>query len=162
MAQKGVSGNKDFGCDAIIVSGARKDEGGLCQDEFSTLEYWAETRVGGGAILKSMANKNPIRVFRSSVLPNPYRAVEENPKYSVSPSAIYRYDGLYQVTEVSFVLPGGIKVSEVPGKSSPVVSHRLYYFQLVRLEAGTGALFNLTSDQTCIDNCRAQGTMLHQ
>ena len=102
MAQKGISGNKDFGCDAIIVYGARKDEGGRCDDNLSTLEYWAETRVGGGSILTNMVNNNPIRVFRSSVLPNPYQAVEDNQIKKVSAPAVYRYDGLYQVTEVSF------------------------------------------------------------
>jgi hypothetical protein len=161
MQQRGISGNKDFGCDAIVVSGARKDDHGQCVDLWSTLEYWAETTVGAGSILKTMEKKNPIRVFRSSVLPNSYQAIENHDKRSVSARGrIYRYDGLYQVTEVSFVESSGMKISQGPENLSPLVIHRLYYFQLVRLPAGRGADRNEMSDDTFMENCRAWGTRL--
>jgi hypothetical protein len=111
-------------------------------------------------MLKTMANKNPIRVFRSSVLPNSYRAIENNEKKSVSAGAIYRYDGLYQVTEVSFVESTGIKICQCPENLSPEVTHRLYYFQLVRLPAGRGADRNEMSENTFMDRSRAFGAML--
>jgi hypothetical protein len=156
MAQKGISGNKDFGCDAIIVSGAREDGEGL--DNFSHLVYCAESTVGGGSILKSMASKNCIRVFRSSVLQNPYQARAANLKKNAS--ALYRYDGLYRVTQVSFADDvSGMKMCEAPEHLSPIVSRRLYRFSLRRVEASTDAYTNQMADDTFMDYCRSQGTM---
>jgi hypothetical protein len=156
MAQKGISGNKDFGCDAIIVSGAREDGEGL--DHFSHLVYCAESTVGGGSILTSMASKNCIRVFRSSVLQNPYQARAANEKKSAS--ALYRYDGLYQVTQVSFADEvSGINIYETPEHLSPIVSRRLYRFSLRRIAASTDAYTNQMADDTLMDYCRSQGTM---
>jgi hypothetical protein len=157
MVQKGISGNKDFGCDAIIVSGAREDGEGL--DNFSDLVYCAETKVGGGSILKSMTSENRIRVFRSSVLQNPYQARAPNQKKNAS--TVYRYDGLYRVTQVSFADEvSGFNVYEVPEHLSPIASHRLYRFSLRRVEAGTDAYTNQMADDTFMDYCRSQGTML--
>jgi hypothetical protein len=156
MAQKGISGNKDFGCDAIIVSGARADGEGL--DNFSHLVYCAESTVGGGSILKSMALKNCIRVFRSSVLQNPYQARAAHEKKNAS--ALYRYDGLYRVTQVSFADEvSGINMYEAPEHLSPIVSRRLYRFWLRRIEASTDAYTNQMADDSFMDYCRSQGTM---
>jgi hypothetical protein len=156
MAQKGISGNKDFGCDAIIVSGARADGEGL--DNFSHLVYCAESTVGGGSILKSMALKNCIRVFRSSVLQNPYQARAAHEKKNAS--ALYRYDGLYRVTQVSFADEvSGINMYEAPEHLSPIVSRRLYRFCLRRIEASTDAYTNQMADDSFMDYCRSQGTM---
>jgi hypothetical protein len=156
MAQKGISGNKDFGCDAIIVSGAREDGEGL--DNFSHLVYCAESTVGAGSILKSMASKNCIRVFRSSVLQNPYQARAANQKKNAS--ALYRYDGLYRVTQVTFADEvSGISMYEAPKHLSPIVSRRLYRFSLRRVEASTDTYTNQMADDTFIDYCRSQGTM---
>lgn len=157
MAQRGVSGNKDFGCDAIVVSGARKDGEGL--DNFSHLLYCAGSTAGAGSILKSMASNNCIRVFRSSVLQNPYQARAANQKKNAS--ALYRYDGLYRVTQVSFVDErSGINIYEAPDRLSPIVSRRLYRFSLRRIEASTDAYTNQMADGTFMDHCRSQGTML--
>jgi hypothetical protein len=157
MAQKGISGNKAFGCDAIIVSGAREDGDGL--DDFSHLVYVAEATVGGGSILTSAASTNRIRVFRSSVLQNPYQARAVNQKKNAS--ALYRYDGLYRVTQVTFTdEESGIDVYEVPEHLSPIVSRRLYRFWLRRVEAGTDAHTNQMANDTFMDYCRSQGTML--
>jgi hypothetical protein len=158
MAQKGISGNKDFGCDAIIVSGTRGDEEGL--DTFSQLVYCAESTVGGGSILKSMASKNCIRVFRSSVLKNRYQARAANQKKNAS--ALYRYDGLYRVAQVQVYFVdkvSGSKMYEAPEHLSPVVFRRLYRFSLRRVEASTDTYTNQMADDTLMDYCRLQGTM---
>jgi hypothetical protein len=157
MAQRGISGNQSFGCDAIIVSGARKD--GKGGDNFYNLVYCAESTVGGGSILKSMASKNCIRVFRSSVLQNPFRCTGVvNQKKSAS--ALYRYDGLYRVTQVSFADEvSGKKVYEEPEHSSRMVSGRLYHFYLSRVEAGTEACTNEMEDNKFLEYCRSLGRM---
>jgi hypothetical protein len=160
MAQKGISGNKDFGCDAIIVSGARKDGEGL--DNFNGIVYCAETTVGGGSLLKSMALKNCIRVFRSSKLQNPYQAHQGHAgNQKKNASAIYRYDGLYRVTKVSFLQEGsGTRlVDEEPEHLSPIVTGRLYHFHLTRVEAGTEACTNELADNRFLHHCRSLGTM---
>jgi hypothetical protein len=157
MAQKGISGNKDFGCDAIIVSSARAYGEDL--DNFSNLLYYAESTVGGGSILKSMALKNCIRVFRSSVLQSPYQARAANEKKNAS--ALYRYDGLYRVTQVSFAdeVSGNYVYEEAPEHLSPIVSRRLYRFWLWRIEASTDAYTNQMADDAFMDYCRSLGTM---
>ena len=156
MAQKGISGNKDFGCDAIIVSGAREDGEGI--DNFSHLEYCAESTVGGGSILRSMALKNCIRVFRSSVLQNPYQARAANQKKNAS--ALYRYDGLYRVAQVSFADEvSGSNMYEAPEHLSPILSRRLYRFSLRRVEASTDTYTNQMTNGTFMDYCRSKGTM---
>jgi alkylated DNA repair dioxygenase AlkB len=86
--QRGISGNHEVGCDAIIVSG--KWPG--C-DKFKTLLYTANTRVGANAIVRSHHQKFPIRVFRSDSYESPFRATGKR-----GPSSkLYRYDGLYHV-----------------------------------------------------------------
>jgi hypothetical protein len=156
MAQRGISGNKDFGCDAIIVSSAREDGEDL--DNFSHLVYYAESTVGGGSILTSMASKNCIRVFRSSVLQNPYQARAANVKKNAS--ALYRYDGLYQVSQVCFADEvSGFNIYEAPEHLSPYVSRRLYRFLLRRIAASTDTYTNQMADDTFMDFCRSQGTM---
>jgi hypothetical protein len=150
-AQRGISGNKDFGCDAIIVSGARKDEDAKSKDSFSSFDYWAETSVGGRSMLTSMVQKNPIRVFRSSVLQNPYKAQASTEKHKKNKPAIYRYDGLYLVTKVSFL----------DGESlyGPMVAGRPYCFRLKRVSTGPDPNKNGMGDDELITYCRMQGTM---
>ena len=127
--------------------------------------YSAETKVGGGSVLKSMADNNPIRVFRSSVLKNEYRAREAFDTQKASPSALYRYDGLYKVTKVGFLLPvkngkKGEDVWEVPNNLSSTVPNRLYHFHLVRVKRGNDDLTNLLDGRTFINVCKSRGTML--
>jgi hypothetical protein len=157
MAQAGISGNKDFGCDAIIVAGAKED--GQACDNFCNLVYCAGTKLGGGSILKSMASKNCIRVFRSSNLQNPFRCTDTaNRKKNAS--ALYRYDGLYRVTKVSFAdEDSGKKAYEQPEKLSLVVTGRQYHFYLSRVEAGTEACTNQMDDNKFLDHCRKLGRM---
>lgn len=91
--QGGISGNLRVGCDAIVVSGKREDQRGY--DQYTFLTYFAESRKGANALAKSFEKNLPIRVFRSSVYKNPFRAIvrvgENDGKTK------YRYDGLYQV-----------------------------------------------------------------
>ena len=61
--QRGVSGNKKLGCDAIVISRVQdhdEDNNGP-----NHLTYVVEKRVGAGA-LTSMDNELPVRVFRFS------------------------------------------------------------------------------------------------
>jgi hypothetical protein len=130
-----VSGNKNEGCNAIVVSGAH-DQGGFGDDSFHELSYVANTRVGAGAILTSMQRKIPIRVFRSSRLGNKYRA-QPNGK-----SPRYRYDGLYRLVGVSFDDGSGVEIKEKPAYLSPLITGRLYKFRLERNKVGKDAVSN--------------------
>jgi hypothetical protein len=122
--QRGVSGNKFQGCDAIIVAGKRSD--GLGEDNFLHLWYWAETKVSGGAILKSARDALPIRVFR--------------PAGKERSTTLYRYDGIYVVVQVKIVKSGSSRQShfEWPQhKVSNAIPGTLYGFLLVRIGQGT-------------------------
>lgn len=91
--QRGVSGKKDSGCDAIIISGKLPGK-----DNFKNFYYTAD-RLRGGLALEFSGLKNlPIRVFRSTSYPSKYRAVfpEGSQKGSMATS-YYRYDGLYTI-----------------------------------------------------------------
>jgi hypothetical protein len=105
-----------------------------------------------------MASKNCIRVFRPSVQQNPYQARAANEKKNTS--ALYRYDGLYQVTQVSFAEKvSRINIYEALEHLSPIVSRRLYRLSLRRIAARTGAYTNRMADDTFMDYCRSQGKM---
>lgn len=96
--QKGVSGNRTAGADAIIVSGCRDDD--VQKDTFSQLVYVADGRSGSQPLLASAQKGLTIRVFRSSKLPGAFRA---NPSGSLAPtSRRYRYDGLYRIVSVLY------------------------------------------------------------
>jgi len=89
--QRGISGNKALGCDAIIVAGARNDH--REQDTFEMLSYAAEMKVGAGAMIRSKDLGVPIRVFRSSNYDSRYAAPKRKS------GVVYRYDGLYRVID---------------------------------------------------------------
>ena len=87
--QGGISGNKEAGCDAIVVS--HHFEG----DDLLEFKYSATSRVGSGALVRSEADKRPIRVFRSSRLQSRWA-----PPPMLPPApAVYRYDGLYLIAQ---------------------------------------------------------------
>ena len=134
MSQAGISGNKDSGCDAIIVSGLR--EGG--QDTFDKLVYVADKKAGAGRLLFSMKNQIPIRVFRSSILKNEF-AAESKEKRS------YRYDGLYACRFISNA-DGPRKVS-VSNPPFLLVDGHQYKFYLERLEVGNDNMSNRISTE---------------
>mmetsp|Transcript_5069 Transcript_5069/g.7353 ORF Transcript_5069/g.7353 Transcript_5069/m.7353 type:complete len:589 (-) Transcript_5069:81-1847(-) len=96
--RKGVSGNRDQGCDAIVVS--RIDTNNKEFDLFWSLGYHAFGFQGGKALLHSFHKKLPVRVFRSSkgkgkffpMIPSPQSSEGQKEQQSM-----YRYDGVYQV-----------------------------------------------------------------
>ena len=118
--QRGISGNRRDGCDAIIVSGMSEP----MQDEFHTFFYSATAKVGGEALLFSSENQIRVRVFRSSSYEHDLRA--KRPALSTA----YRYDGVYRV-----------QLFRRPGKceGSPFV------FVLSRCEKGTNSTTNRLS-----------------
>ena len=93
--QRGVSGNREVGCDAIIVSGGRQD--GLGCDGLFHLVYAASFREGAWSLLSSATTDKPIRVFRSSsFVTSVFRATQPGKQ------TVYRYDGLYRMEAVLY------------------------------------------------------------
>lgn len=96
--QKGVSGNKDDGADAITVSQNLLDERFQDPndefDNFSKFVYEANYRNGARALSRSRDLGKPVRVFRSSNLEGPLRAINAGRRME---KQVYRYDGLYYV-----------------------------------------------------------------
>ena len=137
-AQRCISGNMKVGCDALIVCGLRLDK--ARSDRFLSFTFQAEKRVGAGSLVRSFHMKTNIRVFRSSVLKNPYRAVSMTVETGSSSSAFYRYDGLYAVT--GFEGPGN-------DKSMP------YNFFLERC----GDKINNISNENIVDYCFELGNL---
>jgi hypothetical protein len=85
LSQRGISGRKNCGCDAIIVSGKRANT-----DYGEFLVYVCEWRIGANCLLENYLTNLPIRVFR-------------NAKYigaGHSTKSMYRYDGLYKIVNV--------------------------------------------------------------
>jgi len=152
--QKGVSGNRDDGCDAIIVSGLRSD--GLGVDNLFTLTYAANTREGALAIMKSAVKDSCIRVFRSSVLKSPFRCVGALVKQK---PAHYRYDGLYKVDSIDFKDGDGIVSNidiAVEHSSSPT---GVYLFHLSRIDGKHGDFENMISNNNYLEHAIGNGTM---
>ncbi len=135
------------------MSGARKD--GFGSDSFDELLYVADTRVGAGGLLTSMAKRIPIRVFRSSRLENAY-AAESSEKNG---SARYRYDGLYRLEGVRFDNGSGIEKEEMPKCLSPLVKGRLYKFQLARIEVGEDENSNCKSTEEIMEESIEPGRL---
>jgi len=136
--QRGISGNIQQGCDAIIVSGARED--GLGDDRFHFLTYAAETRLGAGAILKNFHANLPIRVFRGSGQRCEYRACSPTKSKAAT---MYRYDGLYDVV----------------GVDPPDMKEGPYLFHLCRAVASTTDRTNLLNSIDFIKHCLEKETM---
>jgi hypothetical protein len=90
--QRSVSGNVNFGCDAILVSNKSRLEN-MEDDYFGYLLFAAENKVGGGCLKTSALKNQRVRVFRK---------VSKGKK-------CYRYDGLYSV--VAFDMPPHLKSS---------------------------------------------------
>ena len=154
--RRGISGNQDVGCDAIIVSGLRQD--GMGNDRLFRLEYAATSEQGALSILKSCIKDLPIRVFRSSVLKSPFKAVSK----TTSP-ACYRYDGLYKVKAVRFYNDISerffcVACPAVHAKSR-IPSSRVYLFLLVRADAGDGPYANALSSEDFLRHTIERQTM---
>jgi len=155
--QRGISGNQLVGCDAIIVSGLRHD--GLGNDQLFRLDYAASSKEGALSVLKSYIEEIPIRVFRSSVLRSPYKALSKS-----SSPACYRYDGLYKVELVHFFDESSEQATivECPEKhlTSRIPSSRVYLFHLTRIDDGVGLRTNRLSSEEFLRQSIKRKTML--
>lgn len=152
--QGGVSGNKAVGCDAIVVSGARSD--GLGEDRFDRLVYAAKTNQGALAMLTSMAQRKPIRVFRSSAdEQNPYKALHRPREEPTQ----YRFDGNYTPISVGYIGQNGKPCRETCGNLSPPLTGRIYQFQLERVEVGEDRHMNRMSSLKLMRDSVAKSTM---
>jgi hypothetical protein len=132
MQQRGISGRQETGCDAIIVSGLRRD--GLGGDDLDELWYAAESSKGALAIVTSYYKQIPVRVFRTSAYRERFRAL------MVGRSARYRYDGVYTVTRYD----------------NPVGNDEPYRFGFQR----QGGPSNSITGTTYVAHCERLGTML--
>ena len=149
--QKGVSGNKQHGCNAIAVSGLRPDGKGDDND-FCQLQWFVEYSNGGAAMWMSAVRQLPIRVFRSSDLNSIFRAHAIDNK----PVKSFRYDGLYRVTNVGVEAEDTsiVWVMLEAGSAVPLLDKKaLCSFQLQRVEKGDGAMQNQFSHQELVLRC---------
>lgn len=134
------------------------------------LMYAASTREGALSILRSKVDVKPIRVFRSSVLNSRYRALSEDAK--ASSSARYRFDGVYWVETIRYrdermpvsdehdVMHVDIDVPEpVAHLAARIPPTRIYFFYLVRVGRGPGALSNRIKSHQFIHYCIEQKSM---
>ncbi|KAH8078174.1 SET domain-containing protein [Aureococcus anophagefferens] len=92
QAQRGVSGSLVRGAESVVVS--RQSSRLREADGVSWLRYTSTRRQGAGALHRSLANRDPVRVFRSSNLGGAW-APTKPPE--AKEAAVYRYDGLYDV-----------------------------------------------------------------
>lgn len=83
--QKGVSGNKKVGCEAIALSQTRKYD--QERDDGDLLIYGATVQSGAHALSTSLQTKVPVRIFRFS--------------HQNGSCNFYRYDGLFMVMKRS-------------------------------------------------------------
>eukprot|EP00536_Pseudo-nitzschia_multiseries_P018381 jgi/Psemu1/328817/estExt_fgenesh1_pg.C_24610001 len=110
LLQRGISGCKGSGADAIIISGKRNGD-----DDLDNLRYVAEWRIGANALAKSFLERSSIRVFRSLqyIRNNAALARTEQSKSTsrdsrnsststtcTTKSKLYRYDGLYKIVQM--------------------------------------------------------------
>ncbi|CAJ1931798.1 unnamed protein product [Cylindrotheca closterium] len=137
VQQRGISGNRKTGADAIIISGRRKDN--FEQDNFRFLEYAAEGRIGAIGLVESYNKRLPIRVFRSSTYRSRYRAIPKS--IHKDKRTKYRYDGLYKI--VSY--------------TKPVVQKGAFVFELHRSKVGSDPYSNLIRNKEMLDLCPAPG-----
>ena len=147
MMQRGISGNTEKGCDAIIVSGLRADQLGKQDDKFSTFIYAAETNVGGGSLLTSFKKKFPIRVFRSCHLDNAYRYVAS----LATQASTYRYDGLYEIRSIS-----GEGLTDI-NECTKLVVGVAYQFKMERKKPGDCCFTNNVSNNEVL-RCSREGS----
>jgi hypothetical protein len=143
--QRSVSGNVNFGCDAIMFSDKSRLEN-LQDDCFGYLLFAAENRVGGGCLITSALNHQRIRVFRK---------VNKGKK-------CHRYDGLYSV--VAFDMPSHLKSSRTflfvlkmwnwsGSITSNLDSSKVEYENLVHQENATGPPDFLNFGKLVMSNC---------
>lgn len=139
--QRGISGNRMLGCDAIVVSG-----GWDGSDHFHDLVYTANSRVGAGALEWSFRRSRPIRLFRSSDYQSEFRAVKPTGCLTPSPT-VYRYDGLYIIVSKKIIAWGE--------KGDPLMT-----FHLIRCGSSwRGVYQNKISNKDFLYHCLDLGTI---
>jgi hypothetical protein len=160
-AQGGVSGTKDHGASAIVVS--KQDEALRALDTFDTLHYSATFGPqGGGALYTSFQKEAPIRVFRtSSLIDSPFRAQDTNELRDLmgkenSNSQIYRYDGLYKVRKCFKEVKNGSKLVKVKELDTQSTQKGVFTFELQRLPQGK---YNVFDSDKLLQVSRMSGTM---
>ncbi len=89
-----MSGNKEKGCNAILVSGLRHTQYSV--DQYDRLIFCATNIEGGLSIVTSHTRQLPVRIFRSSKYKSIYRAQQLQQH-----GTVYRYDGLYEIVSVT-------------------------------------------------------------
>jgi SAD/SRA domain len=145
--QRGVSGNKKDGCDAIVVAGKGEVQG---TDTILELTYSAYTGRGAEGMLVSQEKSHVVRVFRTSKYEHANRAIVPG-DYGIKKitGAYYRYDGLYEIKKSEEYME-----SDDCGKKASLV--KTYIFQLSRC----GVLHNKMGGHDYIGFCRYIGTLL--
>ncbi|KAH8075621.1 SET domain-containing protein [Aureococcus anophagefferens] len=130
QAQRGVSGSLVRGAESVVVS--RQSSRLREADGVSWLRYTSTRRQGAGALHRSLANRDPVRVFRSSNLGGAW-APTKPPE--AKEAAVYRYDGLYDVRAAAGAAAarGGRAAAPPP---DALRYERAYTFRLERREAG--------------------------
>jgi hypothetical protein len=142
--QKGVSGNKTDGCDAIVVAGKGEVKG---KDTLFELTYSACTSgKGAEGMIISCERDLVVRVFRTETYIHVNRAiVPSNAFYKRISGAYYRYDGLYKIKSYR----KGIGKSDDGGKGEEFI------FELVRCRVP----HNIFYGKNYQFMCRGIGTM---
>ena len=131
LGQKGASGNKDFGTDAVLISCPKEEL--RERDRFVSLLYTSSNNQGAKGTMKTGLLGEFVRVFRSSKSDCKYPGIKKDG----SPG--HRYDGLYKV-DSAFDEAGNLV-----NASAPAGSKAQYTFHLVRAEKGTGPRDNKLS-----------------
>jgi hypothetical protein len=71
MIQREVHGNKEKGCDAIVVGKQKHDFDSVKQDDFSSFTYVAEGHSGALSVISRWGLA--VRVFCSTAIHGPFR-----------------------------------------------------------------------------------------
>jgi len=142
--QKGVSGNKTDGCDAIVVAGKGEVKG---EDTLFELTYSACTSgKGAEGMIISCEKDLVVRVFRTETYNHVLQAVVPvNAFYKRISGTYYRYDGLYKIISYQ----KGMGTSDDGGRGQE------YVFELVRCKAP----YNLVVGDNYRVLCRGIGSI---
>ena len=156
-AQGGISGTKEHGCSAIVVS--RQSAALYESDTFLRLWYSSKANQSAGALYQTYTSQNNyVRVFRSTALAGHYGALDLHASSKSKTSQRYRYDGLYEIVDCVVVIR-----DEYCGhlqKRKPIrgpQGSELYTFELKRV--GVGSDRNTFATKDHLERSVAQGTI---
>lgn len=156
-AQGGISGTKEHGCSAIVVSRQSPDlhEG----DTFLRLWYSSKAHQQAGALYQTYTlQKNHVRVFRSTALAGHYGALDPQVSSKKQTSQRYRYDGLYEIVDCVVLTRdaySGLLLRIKPSRGPQ--GNELYTFELKRVDVGSDR--NAFSTKGHLEQSVARGTM---